>query len=127
MTWRRIAPWVILMVAVVAIFIDSATYIIRRAEFRLTRGGSIKPAVLGMKVTTTYREILPNVALFDEIESVQPLPVEGPENRKKEFRQKQRLLTYRFLFTAPPGTEAPTTWRTPGKAKTAAQTSDVSK
>jgi hypothetical protein len=107
-----------------SIFIDSATYLIRRAEFRLTRGGSIKPAVLGMKVTTTYREILPNVALFDEIESVQPLSIETPGGHRSEFRQKQRLLTYRFLFNGPPGTDAPMTWRTPGKA---AQTSDVSK
>ena len=105
-----------------SIFIDSATYLIRRAEFRLTKGGSIKPAVLGMKVTTTYREILPNVALFDEIESVQPL--DGASGHPGEFRQKQRLLTYRFLFNAPPGVLAPTTWRKPGRT---AQTSDVSK
>ena len=105
-----------------SIFIDSATYLIRRAEFRLTKGGSIKPAVLGMKVTTTYREILPNVALFDEIESVQPL--ESANGHKAEFRQKQRLLTYRFLYNAPPGVSAPTTWRKPGRTT---QTSDVSK
>ena len=107
-----------------SIFIDSATYLIRRAEFRLTKGGSIKPAVLGMKVTTTYREILPNVALFDEIESVQPLPLEAPGSHRTEFRQKQQLLTYRFLFNAPPGVLSPTTWRLPGRT---AQTSDVSK
>jgi hypothetical protein len=107
-----------------SIFIDSATYLIRRAEFRLTRGGSIKPAVLGMKVTTTYREILPNVAIFDEIESVQPLPRDGAGSHLTEFRQKQRLLTYRFLWNAPPGVLSPTTWRLPGKT---AQTSDVSK
>jgi len=107
-----------------SIFIDSATYLIRRAEFRLTNGGTIKPAVLGMKVTTTYREILPNVALFDEIESVQPLAPEREGSHNREFRQKQRLLTYRFLYSAPPGVLAPTTWRIPGKT---AQTSDVSK
>ena len=39
-----------------------------------TNFGSVKPAILGMEVTTTYKEILPNVALFDEIRSVQPLP-----------------------------------------------------
>lgn len=107
-----------------SIFIDSATYLIRRAEFRLTRGGSIKPAVLGMKVTTTYREILPNVAIFDEIESVQPLSLDAPGSLRTEFRQKQRLLTYRFLYNAPPGVLAPTTWRLPGKT---AQTSGVGK
>lgn len=107
-----------------SIFIDSATYIIRRAEFRLTKGGSIKPAVLGMKVTTTYREILPNVALFDEIESVQPLAIESPGAHPTEFRQKQQLLSYRFLYGGPPGSEAPMVWR---KAGAVAQTNDVSK
>jgi hypothetical protein len=107
-----------------SIFIDSATYLIRRAEFRLTGGGSIKPAVLGMKVTTTYREILTNVALFDEIESVQPLPRDTPGEHRTEFRQKQQLLSYRFLYGGPPGSEAPMIWK---KAASISQTSDVSK
>ena len=88
-----------------SIFIDSATYLIRRAEFRLTRGGSVKPAILGMTVTTTYREILPNVALFDEIRSVQPLGATGPGGRKTEFREYQQLLSFRFLRGGPPGTD----------------------
>lgn len=107
-----------------SIFIDSATYIIRRAEFRLTKGGSIKPAVLGMKVTTTYREILPNVALFDEINSVQPLPLGVPGSNHSEFRQKQRLLSYRFLYGGPPGSQPPMIWK---KATRVSQTPDVSK
>ena len=88
-----------------SIFIDSATYLIRRAEFRLTMGGSIKPPVLGMTVTTTYREILPNVALFDEIRSVQPLPRQAPDDHLTEFRQTQQLLSFRFLYGGPPGSE----------------------
>lgn len=107
-----------------SIFIDSATYIIRRAEFRLTRGGTIKPAVLGMKVTTTYREILPNVALFNEIESVQPLPPDALGEHRGEFRQKQRLVSYRFLFGGPAGSEPPLVWKSIAKT---AQTFDVSK
>jgi carboxypeptidase family protein len=87
-----------------SLFLDSATYIIRRAEFRLTRGGSIKPAVLKMQVITTYREILPNVALFDEIRSVQPLWPEPGEN-PTEFRQTQQLLTFKFLHGGPPTSE----------------------
>ncbi|MDP9176409.1 MAG: carboxypeptidase-like regulatory domain-containing protein [Gemmatimonadota bacterium] len=107
-----------------SIFIDSATYLIRRAEFRLTRGENIKPAILGMKVTTTYREILPNVALFNEIISVQPLSLAAPGKHRTEFRQNQRLLSYRFLYNGPPGSEAPMVWR---KAADSPQTSDVSK
>jgi carboxypeptidase family protein len=85
-----------------SIFLDSATYLIRRAQFRLTRGGSVKPAILGMEVTTTYKEILPNVALFDEIRSVQPLPSQFPG--AIEFRETQKLLSYRFIYSGPPGT-----------------------
>ena len=88
-----------------SIFLDSATYLIRRAEFRLTKGGSIKPAVLGMTVTTTYREILPNVALFDEIRSIQPLPPASTGDHPTEFRQIQNLLTFRFLYGGPPGSD----------------------
>jgi carboxypeptidase family protein len=96
-----------------SIFIDSATYLIRRAEFRLTKGGSIKPAVLGMTVTTTYREILPNVALFDEIKSIQPLPGPAPADHTMEFRETQQLLTFRFLFRGPPGTDPALVWKKP--------------
>jgi hypothetical protein len=88
-----------------SIFIDSATYLIRRAEFRLTKGGSMKPPVLGMTVTTTYQELLPNVALFDEIRSVQPLPLRAPNEHLREFRQTQYLLSFRFLYSGPPGSE----------------------
>jgi hypothetical protein len=96
-----------------SIFIDSATYLIRRAEFRLTKGGSIKPAVLGMTVTTTYREVLPNVALFDEIRSAQPLPRANPGDHAMEFRETQQLLTFRFLFRGPPGTDPSLVWKKP--------------
>ncbi len=94
-----------------SIYIDSATYIIRRAEFRLTKGGTVKPAILGMKVTTTYRQILPNVALFDEIESVQPLPKTVTGNHPAEFRQKQQLLSFRFLYGGPPGSGPALVWK----------------
>jgi len=88
-----------------SLFLDSATYLIRRAEFRLSKGGSIKPPVLGMTVTTRYREILPNVALFDEIKSIQPLPVSAASDHPTEFRQTQNLLTFRFLYGGPPGSD----------------------
>ena len=88
-----------------SIFLDSATYLIRRAEFRLTKGGSIKPPILGMTVTTTYRKILPNIALFDEIRSVQPLPPKTLEDHPTEFRQTQNLLAFHFLYGGPPGSD----------------------
>jgi hypothetical protein len=87
-----------------SIYLDSATYMIRRAQFRLTRGGTVRPAILGMEVTTRYKEILPNVPLFDEIKSVQPLASPVPGGKPREFRETQKLLTYRFLYNGPPGT-----------------------
>lgn len=87
-----------------SIYIDSATYLIKRAQFRLTRGGTVRPAILGMEVTTTYSEILPNVALFDVINSVQPLGLRKHGERQPEFREVQRLLSYRFIYGGPPGT-----------------------
>ncbi len=87
-----------------SLFLDSATYLIKRAQFRLTRGGSVKPAILGLEVTTTYREILPNVALFDQILSVQPLPPPAQGGNPVEFREVQRLMVYRFLYGGPSGT-----------------------
>jgi len=87
-----------------SIFLDSATYFILRAQFRLTRGGSVKPPILGMEVTTTYKEILPNVTLFDQIRSVQPLAKESHGGRETEFREVQRLISYRFLYQGPSGT-----------------------
>ena len=87
-----------------SIYLDSATYMIRRAQFRLTRGGSVKPAILGMEVTTSYKEILPNVPLFDEIKSTQPLPALVKGGSPREFRERQKLITYRFLLNGPPGT-----------------------
>ncbi|MGH9420842.1 MAG: carboxypeptidase regulatory-like domain-containing protein, partial [Thermoanaerobaculia bacterium] len=86
-----------------SIFMDSATYKIRRAEFRMTRGGTVKPAILGMTVTTTYREILPNVALFDQIRSSQPLGVITPGGNPVESQETQSLLSFRFLIVSPPG------------------------
>ena len=86
-----------------SIFMDSATYKILRAEFRLTKGGSVKPAILGMEVTTLYREILPNVALFGEIQSVQPLGVIKVGGNRIESRETQKLLSFRFLLSSPPG------------------------
>ena len=96
-----------------SIFIDSATYLIRRAEFRLTRGGSVKPAILGMKVTTIYREVLPNVALFDQIKSVQPLPPSASEQHPTEFRETQALLSFKFLYGGPPGVDPALVWHRP--------------
>ena len=82
-------------------------------SLRFGKGGTITPAVLGMKVTTSYREVLPNVALFDVIRSVQPLPRSNPGAHQTEFRETQQLLSFRFLFGGPPGTDPSLLWKKP--------------
>jgi hypothetical protein len=79
-----------------------------------------------MKVTTTYREVLPNVALFDEIKSVQPLPpsAAGPNT---EFRETQELLSFRFLFGGPPGVDPALVWKKPVVQYNAPATSSSAK
>ncbi len=89
-----------------SVYIDSASYLIRRAQFRLTRGGTVKPAILGLEVTTTYREILPNVVISDVITSVQPLATRNGKGHQLEFREVQELMTYRFMYAGPPGVAA---------------------
>jgi hypothetical protein len=54
-------------------FIDSSSFMIRKAVFRLTKPDKLKPPVYGLEVTTTYREIFKGLALFDSIHSEQPL------------------------------------------------------
>jgi hypothetical protein len=87
-----------------SIYLDSATFFILRAQFRLTRGGTVKPAIIGMEVTTTYKQILPNVTLFNEIRSVQPLAPTSPGGNPREFREVQQLMSYRFIYDGPSGT-----------------------
>jgi hypothetical protein len=51
--------------------------------------------------------------LFDEIKSIQPLPRSNPGDRATEFRETQQLLTFRFLYRGPPGTDPALVWRKP--------------
>ncbi len=60
-----------------AVYLDAKTFIVRRAVFRLTKPATARPPVLGLAVTTTFREIVPLVAVFDSVASEQKLP-RGP-------------------------------------------------
>ena len=60
-----------------SIYLDAKTFIVRRAVFRLTKPGVARPPVLGLSVTTTFREIVPLVPVFDGVASEQRLP-RGP-------------------------------------------------
>ena len=57
-----------------SIYLDAQRLIVRRAVFRMTRPETADPPVLGLSVTTSFRELVPLVPVFDSVESVQTLP-----------------------------------------------------
>ena len=76
-------------------YLDSATYMILKAEFRLTRPDRASPPILGLRVTTTFRELLPGLPLFDTIRGVQPVG-------RTELIEDQKLIDVVFM-RRPPG------------------------
>lgn len=80
-------------------FIDSSSFLIRKAIFRLTKPQKLYPPVFGLEVTTLYREIFSGVALFEQIHSEQPL------NRSARFRatqlEDQKLVAVKFYGRTP--------------------------
>jgi hypothetical protein len=84
-------------------YIDSATYMIRKAVFRLTRPEKLRPQIIGLEVTTTYREIFRGLAMFQQIHSEQPL------DRRARFDsfqlQDQKLIGILFYGRTPEDVE----------------------
>ena len=69
-------------------FIDSSSFLIRKAIFRLTKPEKLKPPVLGLEVTTSYREIFNGLSLFEQIHSEQALNLNSPVSTGLPFRAK---------------------------------------
>jgi hypothetical protein len=80
-----------------SVYLDEVRYIVRRAEFRLTRPNKASPPVVGVRAATTFREILPLVPLFDEVHYFVP-DYPGGSAGKVEI---DRLLAFRFYQTVP--------------------------
>jgi len=80
-------------------FIDSTSFLIRKAIFRLTKPKKLNPPVLGLEVTTLYREIFNGLALFEQIHSEQAL------NLNVRFKasqvQDQKLTAIKFYGRTP--------------------------
>ncbi len=80
-------------------FIDSTSFLIRKAIFRLTKPQKLKPPVLGVEVTTLYREVFNGLALFEQIHAEQPLNFNA---RFKASRlEDQRLTAIKFYGRTP--------------------------
>ncbi len=80
-----------------SIYLDAVGGFIRRAVFHLTHGDLAVPQILQLTVTTTFREIAPNVQVFDRVESDQWVH-SGGDVRDVETQQ---FLSYRFEHGAP--------------------------
>jgi Carboxypeptidase regulatory-like domain len=59
-----------------SIYLDAHYLVVRRAVFRMTKPSEADPPVIGLLVTTTFREIAPLIPVFDSVESDQTLPPE---------------------------------------------------
>jgi hypothetical protein len=85
-----------------SVYLDEVRYIVRRAEFRLTRPNTASPPIVGVRATTTFREIVPLVPLFDEVHYVVPAFPTGDAGTI----EIDRLLQYKF-YQGKPGSQAP--------------------
>jgi hypothetical protein len=92
-----------------SVYLDAQRLVVRRAVFEMTKPDRAEPPLLGLSVTTTFRELLPLLPVFDSVNSQQPLPdgvgFKGPVARVQV--EDDRLLTFTFEGQSP-GQQPPT-------------------
>jgi len=114
-----------------SIYLDAQRFVVRRAVFRMTRPQAADPPLIGLSVTTTFRELVPLVPVFDSVEVEQPLPPRRNDKRGSGFAgagemikvssfEADRLLTFAFERRAPgeQGPASPSKDSTPKMAST---------
>jgi hypothetical protein len=84
-----------------SVFLDSRSYVIRRAIFRLTEGRQLNPPVEELEVTTHFREVFPGVTIIDNVESVQRATPESYAVQSVRLTERQKLVDVRFLQGQP--------------------------
>jgi hypothetical protein len=80
-----------------SVYLDEDRYIVRRAVFRLTEPDRVVPPISELSVTTTFREVLPLVPLFDEVRYRKPTYKTGTAAEL----EVDRLLTLKFQHGGP--------------------------
>jgi hypothetical protein len=83
--------------------LDTASFVIRRATFRLTRANQVDLSLRDVEVTTNYSEILPGVTVIGDLVSVQNQSGIGIAAPVLRLTEKQHLIDYKFLGTRPGG------------------------
>jgi hypothetical protein len=73
-------------------YLDTATYMIRQLEFRITRPERVNVTALNVK--TTFRELFPGLALFYTVRGVQPMG-------RYDLIDDQKLVEINFLRGSP--------------------------
>lgn len=86
-----------------SISIDTVSYTVQEAVFRLTNPEFLYPPILGLEVRTTYKEIVPGLSLFDLISSTQPLPMTQVYESPQVAVEMQKLIRLQFLRDTPSG------------------------
>jgi Carboxypeptidase regulatory-like domain len=94
-----------------SIYLDTTRFVVRRAVFRMTKPGAADPPVMGLSVTTTFRELVPLVPVFDSVDADEPLPAQtasqvpglgnGVRTVVRSAIEEDRLITYTFEQRAP--------------------------
>ena len=56
-----------------SVYLDAQSLTVRRAVFQMTKPDAVHPPVVGFKVTTSFRELVPLVPLMDSVETEQPI------------------------------------------------------
>jgi hypothetical protein len=90
-----------------SVYLDAQRLTVRRAVFQMTKPGEVRPPVLGFKVTTSFRELVPLVPLMDSVETEQPIPGEvvfrftpgvkpTPGNASDDSRRVAREVIQRY-------------------------------
>src|SRR6185312_7491955 len=83
--------------------LDSLTFVVRNSVVRLTNAGAVAPGYGHLEVRTTYREVLPRIALPDTISSTQRYSTPAPDSRSFVATEVQSIRTLRFIGRAPSG------------------------
>jgi hypothetical protein len=86
------------------ITIDTTTYVVRTASVKLTHANQVAPGYERMEVNTTYRELLPKLALPVVIETTQQYSAGPPNPMLFVASETQTIQTLRFLQRVPDGT-----------------------
>jgi hypothetical protein len=84
-----------------SVFLDTQSYVIRRAIFRLTEGRQLNPPVQELEVTTNFKEVFPGVTIIERVESVQRITPVSYSTATVRLTERQRLVDIRFLGGQP--------------------------